>query len=268
MFMPKVSIIMPNYNAGNYLLESIESILNQTFSDFEFIIIDDCSTDRSWEIIQEYSKKDTRIIALKNEENLKICKTLNKWLEIARGEYIARMDSDDVAFPDRLEKVYNMISSDENLWVCWSNFFVIDGNWNKIWEKKFPHTDDQCRKSIWFRNPFAHNTVIFRKKCYDDFWGYNDDFVYAEDFELWLRFGQKYKFYNVQLPLVQYRVFWGNSILQKQKQMIRATLKARRSAFSFWYKFWFMAIIFYFWTWFMLLFPSRFVLWLFNKLNS
>ena len=81
---PKVSVVMPNYNCENYITESIESILNQSFRDFEFIIIDDASTDNSWGIIQEYAKKDNRIVAVKNEENLKICKTLNKGIGIAR----------------------------------------------------------------------------------------------------------------------------------------------------------------------------------------
>ena len=103
---PKVSVLMPNYNAWKYISEAIQSILNQDFTDFEFIIIDDCSTDNSWEIIQEFAKKDERIVALRNDENLKICKTLNKGIEIAKWEYIARMDSDDIAMDIWLENVY------------------------------------------------------------------------------------------------------------------------------------------------------------------
>lgn len=81
---PKVSVLMPNYNCEKYIAEAIESILNQSFTDFEFIIIDDASTDKSWKIIQEYAKKDARIVALRNIENLKICRTLNKGIEIAK----------------------------------------------------------------------------------------------------------------------------------------------------------------------------------------
>lgn len=265
---PKISVIMPNYNAEKYIQQAIESILNQTFSDFEFIIIDDCSTDKSWEIIQEYAKKDERIVALRNEKNLQICKTLNKWLESAKWEYIARMDSDDIAFDDWLKSVYEKISSDEKIGVCWANFCIIDGKWEKKWEKKFPETNQECKDAIWLRNPFAHNTVIFRKKCYEAFWGYDDDFVYAEDLELWIRFGQKYDFYNIQRPLVKYRVFGWNSILQKQKIMIKNTLKARKKAVKLGYTMNFKARFFYFWTWCMQFLPPKFVLWIFNFINT
>jgi len=265
---PKISVIMPNYNCEKYIAKAIDSILNQTFTDFEFIIIDDGSTDNSWNIIQEYAKKDERIVAVRNDENLKICKTLNKWLELARWEYIARMDSDDIAKKEWLEKVYNFINKNKDIWLCWSNFEFIDKNWKIIWEKKFPETNTKIKKSIWFKNPFAHNTVIFRKKCCEEFWWYDENFLYAEDLELWIRFWQKYQMYNIQENLVQYRVFWENSILKKQKLMIQNTLKARRKAIKLWYKITFKWIIFYIWTWFMQFLPPKFVLWLFNKVNK
>ena len=265
---PKVSVVMPNYNWWKYIAEAIESILNQTFTDFEFIIIDDGSTDNSWEIIQEYAKKDDRIIAIKNEKNLKICKTLNKWIKLAKWEYIARMDSDDVAKNNWLEKIYNKIILDENLGVVWTNFEIIDENWEKKWEKRFPETNEECKNAIWFRNPFAHNTVIFRKQCFEEFWGYNEEFLYAEDLELWIRFWQKYYFYNIQEYLVKYRIFWWNSILKKQKLMIQNTLKARKKAIKLWYKITFKWRIFYIWTWFMQFLPPKFVLWLFNLIRK
>ena len=268
MKIPKVSVLMPNYNCEKYLSESIESVLNQTFKDFEFIIIDDCSTDNSWEIIQEFAKKDERIVAMRNDENLKICKTLNKWLEIAKWEYIARMDSDDIALENWLEEVYKKISENKEIWLCWWNIYLIDWEGKETWEKKFPETDFECRIAIWFRNPFAHNTVLFRKDCYQNFWWYDENFLYAEDLELWIRFWQKYKFYNIQKNLIKYRVFWWNSILQKQKQMIKNTLLARKKAKKLGYKMNLKARFYYFGTWCMQFLPPKFVLWLFNKLQG
>lgn len=101
---PKVSVLMPNYNCEKYLPEGIESILNQSFRDFEFIIVDDGSSDRSWEIIQEYAAQDERIIAVKNEENLGISGNRNKLLSLAKGKYIVWQDSDDISLPYRIEK--------------------------------------------------------------------------------------------------------------------------------------------------------------------
>ncbi|MDD5213890.1 MAG: glycosyltransferase [Candidatus Gracilibacteria bacterium] len=265
---PKISVIMPNYNCERYIGEAIESVLNQSFTDFEFIIIDDGSTDNSWNIIQEYAKKNKCIIAIKNENNLKICKTLNKGLQISKGEYIARMDSDDIAKKEWIERIYSYISKHSNIGICGSNFDVINKKGDIIFEKKFPNTNIDCKNAIWFRNPFAHNTVLFRKKCFNDFGGYDKDFLYAEDLELWIRFGQKYDFYNIQENLVQYRIYGENSILKKQKIMIRNTLKARKKAIKLGYKVGVKGIIYYIGTWFMQFFPPKFVLWLFNKLNK
>ena len=98
---------MPAYNAEKYISEAIKSILNQTFKDFEFIIIDDGSIDRTWKIIQKYAKKDDRVIALKNEKNLGIAVNRNKLVSMARGKYIIWQDSDDISLPYRIEKQYN-----------------------------------------------------------------------------------------------------------------------------------------------------------------
>ena len=265
---PKVSVLMPNYNAWKYISEAIQGILSQTFTDFEFIIIDDCSTDNSWEIIQEFAKKDERIVAMRNDENLKICKTLNKGLELAKWEYIARMDSDDVAMDIWLENVYQKISQNEKIGVCGSNFWIIDSNGKILKEKTFPETEKEAKNAIWLRNPFSHPSVIFRKSCYEEFGWYDDNFLYAEDLELWIRYGQKYEFYNIQKNLVKYRIFGENSILKKQKQMIKNTLLARKKAKKLGYKMNLKARFYYFGTWCMQFLPPKFVLWLFNKLQG
>lgn len=266
MDKPKISVVMPNYNGWEYIEEAIDSILNQSFTDFEFIIIDDWSSDNSWEIIEIFSEKDSRIVAIKNKENLKICKTLNKGIKIARWEYIARMDSDDIAMPEWLMKVYSKIENNPWIGICWSNFFTINWEWITTWKKKFPHTDSHCRDSIWFRNPFGHNTVIFRKDVVIEMWWYDEKMVYAEDLDLWLRIGSKYRFYNIQEYLVKYRIFWWNSILKNQKLMIKNALKARKNALKIGYKITLKWRMFYTWTWCMQFLPSKFVLWIFNKL--
>jgi len=263
---PKISVIMPNYNCEKYISEAIESILKQSFTDFEFIIIDDGSTDNSWNIIQEYAKKDDRIVALRNKKNLKICKTLNKWLEIARWEYIARMDSDDISFPKRLEKQIKYLENNKNIWLVWTNCVFINENWIKWNVKTFP--EKNIKRYIWYRNPILHPSVVFRRELYEKFWWYDEDFLYAEDLELWIRFWQQSEFYNLQEFLLKYRIFWWNSTLKKQKLMIKNTLKARKKALKLWYKIWVKWIIFYIGTWFMQFIPAKIVLWLFNKINK
>ncbi|EKE21124.1 MAG: glycosyl transferase family protein [uncultured bacterium] len=268
---PKISVVMPNYNCARFLRESIEGVLTQTFIDFEFIIVDDGSTDNSWEIISKQAKKDKRILAIRNENNQRICKTLNKGIGIANGEYIARMDSDDVANPNWLETVLDFMERAENekVGVCGANFFLIDEAGKKIGEKKFPESDLSCRESFWFRNPFGHNTVLIRKKCFSDFGYYDENFIYAEDLELWMRFGQKYKFYNIQEDLVNYRISGGNSVLKNQRAMIINTLKARDKATKeYGYVINLKGHIFFWGTWMMQWLPVKFVFWIFNLLKK
>lgn len=262
--LPKVSVLMPNYNCEKYLPEAIDSILKQSFTDFEFIIIDDCSNDNSWEIIQEYAEKDNRIITLRNNENIKICKTLNKGLEIAKGKYIARMDSDDIAVISRLEQQVSFLDEHKSIWIVWWNVEVINAHWNITWTKRFP--TEYIKEQIWYRNPFIHPWVLIKKQCFEDFWWYKEWFLYAEDLELWIRFGQKWDFWNIDDIILKYRIFWENSTLKKQEQMIQNTLKARKQAIKLWYKMPLKWKIYYVWTWCMKFLPPKFVLFIFNKL--
>lgn len=265
---PKVTILMPNYNWQDYLIEAIESILWQSFTHFEFLIIDDASTDDSWSIIQKYAKQDTRIIAMRNEENMKICKTLNRWLELARGEYIARMDSDDVSLPSRIMKQVAVLENNNSVDIVSSYCQFIDekGQLGNI--KSYPENDKEIRQAIWYRNPILHPGVMFRRGCFLDLWGYDHSYLYAEDYELWVRFGVKYHFYNLQEVLLNYRISGSNTTIKKQKWMIQNTLRVRIKAYKAGYKLSCKAILFFICTWCMQFFPPKFVLWLFSFLSS
>ena len=139
-----VSVIMSNYNTPEeFLRASIESVLNQTYSNFEFIIVDDCSTDNSLEIIKSY--QDERIVVLENKENLGITKSLNRGLEIAKGEYVARMDADDISFPKRFETQVEYLKNNPQVIVCGTGVELI-GDWqgrhsNKLICREIPEKD-------------------------------------------------------------------------------------------------------------------------------
>jgi len=134
--MPKISCIMPVYNTAKYLDECIWSILNQTFTDFEFIISDDWSTDWSKEIIKKYAEKDNRIIFLDNPKNRWIVANLNDCLDKAQWEFIAIMESDDVSMPERFEIELNEFENDNDLMLVWTQWYFIDKNSNIIWNYK------------------------------------------------------------------------------------------------------------------------------------
>ena len=134
--LPLISVIMPCYNREKYIVEAIESILNQTYTNFEFIIIDDCSTDNTFEIVKEYAKKDNRILALKKDKNYCYVHSLNKGIEIAKGKYIARMDDDDISLPERFEKQVEFLEKNEDI-IALGTFIEI-------------FSDDMKKYNLWY----------------------------------------------------------------------------------------------------------------------
>lgn len=227
---PKVSVIMAVYNTEKYLKESIESILNQSFSDFEFIIINDWSTDTSADIIESYSRLDSRIIFLQNEVNSWISKTRNKWLKSAKWEYIANFDSDDLAETNWLETQISFLENNKEISVCGSNINFINKESKLVQKLKYPETDKDIKDSLYYVNPFVHSTVVIRKLCFDEVWFYNEIIKNAEDLDLWFRFSNKwYILHNTQKYLVNYRIHWANTIIVKRKGMIKSTLLLLKS---------------------------------------
>lgn len=200
MISPKISVVMPVYNREQYLKESIESILNQTFTDFEFIIVDDQSTDSSWQIIQEYAAKDSRIIAVKNNGKKGCYSARNCGHRLAKGKYIAVMDSDDIALPQRLQTQFDFMEQHPYIGVCgsWATTFGDENNIVKPW-----HTHEKIREVNFFFCAMVHPTVIFRHK---DNIVYSEEGLSSQDYELYSRKINELKFANIPKVLLLYRV--------------------------------------------------------------
>ncbi len=234
--MPKVSVLMPNYNWWAYLGGAIESIISQSFTDFEFIIIDDGSTDDSWDIISSYAEKDTRIVAVKNDENLRICKTLNKWLLLSKWEFIARMDSDDISLPNRLEEQANFLTNNSDVGIVWWNIEMFNEK-GPIWKREYHVDDTSIRKHIFRYSPFCHPAVMIRKSILDVSWWYNNDLVFAEDYDFYFRIWKHSHFANIDKVLLQYRMLETNSTSRKLQDMESKTLYIRlKAVMEYWYK--------------------------------
>jgi GDP-L-fucose synthase len=228
---PKLSVVMPAYNAEKYLSGAIESILNQTFKDFEFIIIDDCSIDRTWEILQDYAKKDNRIFCLKNEENLGIAGNLNKCLEFCRGDFIARMDSDDWAYPDRFEKQLKFLESNPEVGIVGGSIEVTDSNLSEIkFIRKYFEDDVKLKQHLFIQSPFAHPCIMFRKEVFEGQF-YNKILSPTEDYDIYFRIGRNYKFANLEDVLLKYRLHSEQSSTIKAKRQQLLTLYIRIKAF-------------------------------------
>jgi glycosyltransferase involved in cell wall biosynthesis len=182
---PKISVIMAVKDSEKYLREAIESVLQQTFTDFEFIIIDDYSTDSSAKIVLEY--KDLRIKCIKNQSPLGLAKSLNIGLDIARGEYIARLDADDVCLPNRFEHQVRFLNEHPQIGVLGSGIRLIDDQGNTIYDVHFPTDHDVIKWQLCFHNPIAHPTVMMRLAVVKQADGYDPALIRSQDYDLWWR---------------------------------------------------------------------------------
>ncbi|MFH1979464.1 MAG: glycosyltransferase [Patescibacteria group bacterium] len=199
----KVSVLFPVYNGKKYLKDSIKSILNQTFKDFEFLIIDDGSTDNSVKLIKNFN--DCRIILIKNNENIGLIKTLNKGLNLAKGEYIIRMDQDDISLPERFFKQLNFMDSNPDCGVCGSWIRIFGDSKDQI--VKYETDSDLIKAQLLFFNPLAHSSTILRKAIFDKFsLRYDEFYKNAEDYELWTRVVNCSKICNIPEVFLNYRI--------------------------------------------------------------
>ncbi len=227
--MPEVTVLMAVYNGTPYLTLAIESILNQTFTDFEFLIVNDCSTDNTREIILSYN--DPRIRLLDNEQNIKQTKSLNRGLEHARTELVARMDADDVSHPKRLEMQAAYMRKRPEVAVLGTGLRFINPDDKVIYAPYIPPKRNiPLRWLQLFACPISNGAAMFRKSIiWDELGGYDPNISYSQDWELWSRVPLKYKLANLPDLLLDVRRHPGaetsksvNLIRQEQRLINRA----------------------------------------------
>jgi hypothetical protein len=195
---------MPVFNEGTFLSEAVESILKQTFKDFEFLIIDDGSTDGCIDILAP--QRDSRLHVLRNEKNLGLTRSLKIGVELARGEYIARMDADDVALPGRLEKQVAYLTTYPEIGILGSACYVIDQQGHRIGFLRFPLDDLEIRWATLLASPFAHPAVMLRRDVLlKNKLNYDERFQATQDYDLWTRMLNHTSGANLAEPLLLYR---------------------------------------------------------------
>lgn len=235
---------MPVFNAAKFLDQSIQSILNQTFSDFEFIIIDDASTDNSWKIIKSYAKKDSRIIALKNHINLGVSLTSNIAISKARGKFLARMDADDISFNDRIEKQVKFLIKNPQVVAVGGQCVVIDEFDNIIGNKNFPTQSEKLKDMIFWAIPMQQPSMMINlSKLPKKFVWYTPNQSSAEEVNLMFRFMLYGQITNLEDNLLFYRHL-NNSLSHKNpKTTFKLTIKSRLSAIKLGFRPSFKAVI-------------------------
>lgn len=224
----RVSVIMSAYNTERYIEEAVKSILNQTFRDFEFLIFDDGSTDQTFTLLKKLARKDKRIQLFSDGKNKGYIPRFNELLKKAKGEYLARMDADDVSLPKRFEKEVSFLDANPGIALVGTQGFIINRMGVKIGKIEYPTSDGDIRNKMVARNPFIHPSTMYRKSALRGLGGYDQSFHPAEDYEFFSRMLQKRKAANLSEFLINYRWDFNQNIgFTCGKKQERSALRAR-----------------------------------------
>jgi len=224
--IPIISVLMPVYNAEKYIQAAVESILKQTFTDFEFIIINDGSTDGTLKILEDYALQDERI-RLISRENKGLVATLNEGVALAKAPLIARMDADDISLPARFQAQVDYLNSHQDVVALGGASIIIDENSMELHVLVPPLGDEEIQENALKGHcPINHPTAMIRTDVIKHVGAYSNEFYPSEDLDLWLRLGEQGKLANLEKPTIKYR-FLSDSI---SGRMVAEQLQAAKDA--------------------------------------
>lgn len=230
---PRVSVILPAYNEAQHIQRSVVSVLGQTFTDFELILLDDGSTDETWKVIGEFDDPRIHKVQL---GRMGFTRALNYGLRMARGEYIARMDADDESLPERLERQVAFLDSNPTISILGTCYLKNDAMRAESYVRLHPEDDRDIRRAMALYVPLCHGSVMFRKTVVQKIGGYDETIPDTEDLELWLRAAPYFKFANLRPPpaYVYYfdtqQSFFENSLGRRRRvwNMMKLNVRAVR----------------------------------------
>ncbi len=231
----EISVIMSCYNEESKVTQAVESIINQTFRQFEFIIVNDGSTDKTHEILEGFESTDNRIKLIHNPRNIGLAASLNIGIEQSKAQFIARMDADDIALPERLEKQYEFMLNHSQIDILGTAIFIRNTKRKHSEVKTCPQYHSQITERV-FKKPLVfHPTVMIRRRVFENYGTYDPALKWAEDADLWYRIYDRVHFHNLQEPLLYYslkdKLSIKNAILNWKVKF--RNLKRRNSVFNY-----------------------------------
>jgi len=234
--MPLISVVTSVYNGEAFLEECVSSVLDQTFKDFEYIVLNNGSTDRTAEILAQYTDPRLRIV---HQENLGVVNSLNKGVSLCNSELIARLDADDYVRPHWLEKHFEYMSQNPDVVLCGSRFEELKNGKNYPQSFPFIGNDIEIRKSLSFMNPIPHSLSVIRKPSILKVGGYDPKLIIVHDYDLWIRLLENGKGHNLNEALGVHRNHDASYSIQKERTMIKEVFKVQWRAYtkhggSFW----------------------------------
>jgi len=219
---------MAVYNGEEFLREAVESVIKQSFTDFEFIIINDGSTDKTKNILDNY--QDRRLVVVHWGKNRGIAKARNRGLEVSRGKYIAVMDSDDISRPNRLETQVNFLDTHPEIGVVGSSFYRINEKGEVLGKDSCLVRSDEIKTALPKENQFCHGSTMIRKECFEKAGKYREEFKYSIDYDLWLRMSEHFNMTNIEEPLYMWRIHFNGVTVAKKIEQNKYTSLARKLA--------------------------------------
>lgn len=232
MTSPQVSVVMSVFNGERFLRDAVESILDQSLTDFEFIIVDDGSTDGSASLLEFYKNNDPRV-RVYSHENRGLVESLNIGCGLARGKYIARMDADDIALRDRLALQVNVLEKHHELGCLGGAVEFIKASGVRIGTRYFPTKDHEIRSDLARGDcPIFHPTVVMRTSAFISVGGYRKVVVDAEDYDLWLRIADSFRLANLDTVVLKYRLHLQQVSVRKFRQQVLSALAAKTASLS------------------------------------
>lgn len=226
---PLASVVMSVFNGERFLREAIESILDQSFRNFEFVVINDGSTDGTPSMLDSYARRDPRVRAY-HQENKGLIESLNRGCALARGKYFARMDADDLAVRDRLQWQIEFMDRHAEIAVVGGAVERIDSAGRALYCQHYPVENEEIKSALPLFCPFEHPAVVIRKEAFLSVGGYRRFFVDAEDYDLWLRIAQRWRLANLKGVVLKHRIHADQISFKKLRQQVLSALAARAFA--------------------------------------
>jgi glycosyltransferase involved in cell wall biosynthesis len=228
--MPKISVILPVYNGERYLSDSIESVLNQTCKDFEFIIVDDCSTDNTAIIAQEYARSHSNVTYIKNDTNLKLPETLNSGFSVATGEYWTWTSCDNVYLPNAFERLLNALEQDDKIGLVYSSMHLIDETSQVTGYVEAGHAEDLILRNV------VGASFMYRASVAKQTGSYNKQMFLCEDYEYWLRISIASRIKPISECLYKYRCHSGSLSSNRHREIIEKGINVSKKYYPFFIK--------------------------------
>jgi len=224
---PLVSVVVPAYNAAAYIEEALMSVVEQTYTNLEILVIDDCSTDRTLEIVKRIAKGDSRIRILENKHNLGIGGNRDKGVKNSCGEFICWQDADDISLPNRVSLQVDFLNKHPRVGVV-GGFMTFFSEKGELTTRRYEQDDASLRRTIFRYNPVSQPASMMRRECFAKVGGYDPSYRLSEDLEMQFRIGEFYEFGNVQEVVLKYRQTQGSLTASNLRAMEIATLSIRK----------------------------------------